>query len=331
VLDAVAPDVFLITETNVPHTDNVAYFGDGHNEAQLVYQFPLAPLVLNAYLSGSAKHLQEWAATLETPSPDTTFFNFLASHDGIGVVPASGILSADEIAALVEMTTRHGGLVSYKNNSDGTQSPYELNITFFDAISDPQTTPLPVAEDRFIGSQAIMLALAGMPGIYIHSLVGSSSNHAGVAQTGRARTINREKWQRTELDARIADPNNRAHRILRRYKALLRARAQSPAFDPQGRQVILPSDSALFAVLRVAPDGNECVVCVHNVGGEPRRLSLRLEDTLGWSPERFTDLIGGDKVVQSANGMTEFEVAPFGVQWLQGRKLSTDSGNGLNG
>ncbi len=176
-----------------------------YNEAQLVYQFPLAPLVLNAFQSGSSHHLRGLGDSLSSPSADTTFFNFLASHDGIGVIPASGILSPDEMEALVEMTLKHGGLVSYKTNSDGSQSPYELNITFFDAISDPSKTPAADRDDRFIGSQAIMLALAGMPGIYIHSLVGSSNNHAGVAETGRARTINRQKWQRDELQARLDD------------------------------------------------------------------------------------------------------------------------------
>src|SRR5690606_35016656 len=44
VLDEVAPDVRLITETNVPHPDNISYFGAGTNEAQLVYNFALPPL-----------------------------------------------------------------------------------------------------------------------------------------------------------------------------------------------------------------------------------------------------------------------------------------------
>ena len=48
VFDAVAPRVMLITETNVPHRDNISYFGDGANEAQLVYNFSLPPLTLPA-------------------------------------------------------------------------------------------------------------------------------------------------------------------------------------------------------------------------------------------------------------------------------------------
>ncbi|RLC54282.1 MAG: sugar phosphorylase, partial [Chloroflexota bacterium] len=174
ILDAVAPHVIIITETNVPHEENVSYFGDGTDEAQMVYQFSLPPLVLHAFHSGTAAYLSEWAATLSTPSDSTTFFNFLASHDGIGVRPAEGILSPAEVQALVERTLAHGGYVSYKANPDGSQTVYELNISYFDALSDPNgPEPLDWQVRRFLASQAIMLSLAGVPGIYVHSLFGS--------------------------------------------------------------------------------------------------------------------------------------------------------------
>ncbi|NTW03446.1 MAG: sugar phosphorylase, partial [Oscillochloris sp.] len=214
VLDAVAPDVLLVTETNVPHADNISYFGDGSNEAQLVYQFPLAPLVLHAFASGDASRLSGWARDLAPPAPSTAFFNFLASHDGIGVVPATGILSQEEVLSLCAQIERHGGRVSYKNNPSGVASPYELNCTWFDALSDPQSDePQQLAIDRFIASQAIMLALQGVPGIYVHSLIGSSNDHAGMALSGRFRTLNRARWERDELEALLANETGRAGAI----------------------------------------------------------------------------------------------------------------------
>lgn len=217
VLDVAAPDVLLITETNVPHADNVSYFGDGSNEAQLVYQFPLAPLVLHAFASGDATRLSGWARDLAPPTPTTAFFNFLASHDGIGVVPATGILSQSEVQDLCARVERHGGRVSYKTNPDGSQSPYELNCTWFDALSDPASGEAPDrAIERFVASQAIMLALQGVPGIYVHSLVGSPNYQRGLEATGRFRTLNREKWTRADLEARLADPRRREGAVLRR-------------------------------------------------------------------------------------------------------------------
>src|SRR6185295_13363349 len=171
VLDESAPFVQLITETNVPHIDNISYFGDGTNEAQLVYNFALPPLVLHTFRVGDATALSNWAKELTLPSDRVTFFNFLASHDGIGLNPARGILPDQDIEALVARAQAHGGFVSYKQNADGSKSPYELNINYFDALSNPNdhTEKIETQVDRFMAAQSILLALAGVPGIYFHS------------------------------------------------------------------------------------------------------------------------------------------------------------------
>lgn len=192
VLDEVYPGTIIITETNVPHKDNISYFGNGYNEAHMVYQFPLPPLTLYSFLSGNAKYLTKWAQSLEPTSNKTTFFNFLASHDGIGVRPAEGILSEQQIEWLCEKVKEHQGFVSYKDNGDGTQSPYELNINYLDALSHPDDAQ-ELKVKRFIAAQSILFSMIGVPGIYIHSLLGSQNDHEGVKETGRYRSINREK------------------------------------------------------------------------------------------------------------------------------------------
>ncbi len=128
IFEAVAPDTVIITETNVPHKENISYLGDGSNEAHMVYQFPLPPLTLHTFLTGNARILLEWAEAISPLSEQTTFFNFLASHDGIGVTPVKEILTEEEIEEMVEKVQEYGGYVSYKNNGNGTKSPYELNI-----------------------------------------------------------------------------------------------------------------------------------------------------------------------------------------------------------
>lgn len=316
VMDVVAPDLILITETNVPHRDNISYFGDGHNEAQLVYQFPLAPLVLHSFRSGSTRHLQNWARALATPSDDTTFFNFLASHDGIGVQPAVDILTHEELQALVEMTQRHGGRVSFKTNSDGSQSPYELNITLMDALSDPATTPEDTAIDRFMTANAIMLSLAGLPGIYIHSLVGSHNDIEGVQRTGHNRTINRRKWQRAEIDAALAKPESREARVLSRYLHLIRRRGMTRVFDPASPQTVLDAPDGVFALLRSTPDGREAVVCLHNVTHESQQVRVHLRDHLRESSTTLRDLLSEREAAVGADGMLAIDLPPHATLWL---------------
>jgi sucrose phosphorylase len=312
VLDAVAPHVMLITETNVPHEENLSYFGDGYNEAQLVYNFALPPLVLHTLHTGRAGTLSAWAAGLTLPSERTAFFNFLASHDGIGLNPARGMLSDPEIDALVYRAIAHGGLVSYKNNPDGTRSPYELNINYFDALSNPRSPePLQTQVERFMAAQAIMLSLVGVPGIYFHSLFGSRGWPEGVALTGRNRTVNRQKLDLATFTRDLADPASLRSLVFNRYARLLRARATSPAFHPSGAQRVLDYGEALFALLRLSPDGSQRALCLHNVTGQPRSIPVESGQALGKS--RLRDLISGKEIDLNA---PDLELQPYQSIWL---------------
>jgi len=314
VLDIVAPHVILITETNVPHKENISYFGDGRNEAQMVYNFSLAPLTLHTFYTADSKILQKWAATLTLPSEQTHFFNFIASHDGIGVRPAEGILTTAQIQTLADKVLEHGGQVSYKTNADGSQSPYELNSTLFDALSNPKANePSTLTINRFMASQAIMIALQGVPGIYIHSLFGSPNNLTGLAETGRARTINREKWQRPTLETLLADTNSRAYKIFQRYSQLLKIRATHRAFHPNSSQQIIPTHGGLFTLLRTTLDGSERILCVHNVTTQPQSLELTLAD---WSlPKNYIETITNQSG-QVAGDTLNLTLSPYEVRWL---------------
>jgi glycosidase len=312
IFDAVAPHVTIITETNVPHAENVSYFGSGSDEAQLVYQFTLPPLVLHAIATGDATVLSEWAAGINKLSNSTTFFNFTASHDGIGVRPVEGILSAEQVAALCERAKAHGGAVSYKTNSDGSQSPYELNINYFDALSDPNADePLAVQVGRFITSQAIQLAFMGMPGIYIHSLLGSRNWNAGVEQTGHLRTINREKLDLRAVEAELDDPATRRGLVFNAYRNLISLRVGERAFHPNGAQQVLRLHPALFTLLRTSPDGREHVAAIHNVSNQ--NVTIDLEPIPVSGVRQYRDLVSGIEFSTSGS----LAIAPYQVLWLK--------------
>jgi sucrose phosphorylase len=316
VLDEIAPYVHLITETNVPHEDNLSYFGDGTNEAQLVYNFALPPLVLHTFRVGNELALSNWAKGLALPSDQVTFFNFLASHDGIGLNPVRGILSSEEIDALVEKTLEHGGLVSYKHNSDGSQSPYEMNINYFDALSNPHgDEPLELRVDRFMTAQAIMLSLIGMPGIYFHSLFGSRGWRAGVDLTGRNRTINRQKLDLDTVESELRDESSLRHHVFRCYTNLLRARSASSAFHPHGSQKVLDCGKGIFALLRLSPDGNQRVLCLHNVSDQIQRATIRSNDIPGFPSQQFTDLMTNELAGDSLRG--KLALQPYQTLWLR--------------
>lgn len=304
VLDEAARHVHLITETNVPHRDNLSYFGDGVNEAQLVYNFALPPLILHTFYTGDAGVLSDWAGMLNLPSPKTTFFNFLASHDGIGLNPVRGILSDESIDGLVARAVEHGGRISCKQNTDGSQIPYEININYFDALSNPSSQePLELQVDRFIASQAIMLSLIGVPGIYFHSLFGSRGWAEGVKLTGWKRTINREKCQLDELQNALADVNSLRSKVFTRYSELLKVRRNFPAFHPHGTQTILDVHPSLFAVERISPDKKSRVLCLHNVSA--RVITIAGEGVSA------VDLLTGQEIQTS-----KVKLEPYQVMWM---------------
>jgi glycosidase len=330
VLDAVAPGTLLITETNVPHKENVSYFGEQHHDsqmtdmAQMVYQFPLAPLILHTFLTGDASVLSSWAAELKTPSQAATFFNFIASHDGIGVMPARGLLDPQQIQALVQRTQAHAGQVSYKTNQDGSKSVYELNISLYDWLNDPNN-PDPILDvHRFLASQAIMLSLAGVPGIYVHSLFGSHNCQECLQETGRFRSINRHKFDLDHLQTVLDQPSSRETTILRGYKLLLDKRQDHPAFHPAGSQKVLEIVPTLFAVLRTALDASEHLLCLVNVTPEPVVASI---DPQEWNlPQsgNWHDLLYAG-IYATEDGILTIPLEGYRVKWLLHEEEMPDS------
>lgn len=287
ILHVYAPKVRIITETNVPHQDNISYFGDDGDEADLVYQFPLPPLVMFSLLTGNAKVLSEWMRTLELPSEKVTYFNFLSSHDGIGVRPVEGLLKKEELQILVDATLRNGGEVSYKDNGDGTKSPYELNINYQDALAGPDRSDRERI-GKFLAAETILLSLQGVPGIYIHSLLGSRNDYYDKTVSGFPRRINREKLEYSYLKEQLTEDTNRRE-IFREMIRRLQIRRAESAFSPLARQEVLNLDSRVLALVRENPQTNSKICVLVNVSGDSVGLSLpevRGENLLG---QEFVD------------------------------------------
>lgn len=302
VLDMTAPDVLLLTETNVPHAENISYFGDGENETQMVYNFSLPPLLLHAFIKQDTGLFSEWAAGLGLDSPTTTFFNFTASHDGIGVRPLEGILPASELQALIDGVCASGGQVSTRRNTDGSDSPYELNITYLDAVAGRAGKD---AARCFLASQAIQYVLPGVPATYIHSLLGSRNWSAGVRETGRARSINRERLWVEDVAASLQDPQSFRSRVFYPFVNMMRLRRQQPAFHPNAAFEILAVDPKVFAIRRESD--SQTIVALTNISDRPVSLD---KDRLG-AVEPVVDIVSGRRMESPV-----IELPPYQYVWL---------------
>ena len=305
--DWCAPGSMLITETNVPHEENVSYFGDGSDEAHLVYQFALAPLVLSSFMWGNTQDLTRWAASLDPPPGGTTFFNFLGSHDGIGLRPAEGRMSTTQVDGLCALARAAGGGVSYRSGPDGRQLPYELNTTVLDALAA-------VADDggtvqRILATHAILLALQGVPGLWAGSLLGVRNWGEGVARTGRLRTVNRRRLLLDELTDDLDRDGSFTSTVFHGMAELVALRASSEAFSPKSPQRVLAGPPWLFGVARGLDDDRHIVL----VSVSDRDRAVRLAD-LG-EDGRWRDRLAAPGTASYGPEDT-IVLPPWGVAWL---------------
>ncbi|BBV71361.1 sucrose phosphorylase [Enterobacter kobei] len=302
ITDAVAPGTVIITETNVPHKDNISYFGDGENEAQMVYQFSLPPLVLHAVHRQDVKALCQWAGSLALPSTKTTWFNFLASHDGIGLNPLLGILPESEILSLVEKLQQEVALVNWKNNPDGTRSPYEINVTYLDALSS-QDSPDDERIARFILAHAVLLSFPGVPAVYIQSILGSRNDYEGVERLGYNRAINRKKYTAGQVDLELNNKQSIRHKIYSRLSEFIAIRRGERAFHPDAKAMFESLDEQILKIVRVADNG-ERITALFNFS---HNVHTVYEEALSG-----VELLSG----QAIDG-TELTLNPWQVMWIK--------------
>lgn len=302
ITDAVAPGTVIITETNVPHKDNISYFGDGENEAQMVYQFSLPPLVLHAVHRQDVKALCQWAGSLALPSTKTTWFNFLSSHDGIGLNPLRGILPESEILSLVEKLQQEGALVNWKNNPDGTRSPYEINVIYLGALSS-QDSPDDERIARFILAHAVLLSFPGVPAVYIQSILGSRNDYEGVERLGYNRAINRKKYTAGQVDLELNNKQSIRHKIYSRLSEFIAIRRGERAFHPDAQAMFESLDEQILKIVRVADNGERITALFnfsHNVHTVYEKVLSGVE------------LLSG----QAIDG-TELTLNPWQVMWIK--------------
>ena len=304
-IEHVKPDAVIITETNIPNQENLAYFGNC-NEAHSIYNFSLPPLLLHAITTGNSFHLKQWMMRMPPAQPGTTYFNFIASHDGIGLRPAEGLLSDEEIDSLVDLMRKRGGLISERALTGGENRPYEINISLFDALG---------GEDEFFCAHTVLLALEGIPAFYIHSLLGTRNDFERYGRTKHNRHINRHQWDANKLDTFLNDADSHYAKILGELLRLIEIRKSQAAFHPNATQFTLHLGEQVFAFWRQSMDRRNNVFCIHNVSSEEQRIPVSSINLI--ATEDWIDLLSGKELEAEAS---EIVLKPYQSVWLANRR-----------
>jgi sucrose phosphorylase len=315
VMDVAAPGVALITETNVPHEDNVSYFGNGNDEAQMVYNFALPPLVLHTFYTQDATAISKWAQNLKVDSTTATFFNMLDTHDGVGVMGVKGILSKTEIDFIIDSARDRGAYISYKMTEHKTEEPYEINTTWWSAINrDESDEEIGFQVRRYIASRSIALVLKGVPGVYTHGVVALPNDHERVKKTGVKRDVNRGMIDSDLLAEELKDPESKRFLLSRMGSRINLSRTGNRAFHPQGDQRVLNVSPDIFSVLRISPERNRHVLTMTNVTDRSTAVKIPLAE-IGITESRWRDLVSKNEWM-AREGVLPIMFAPYDVIWL---------------
>lgn len=316
-IEHVNPRAIVITETNIPNRENLSYFGNA-NEAHWIYNFTLPPLILYTMYSGRSHLIKQWLMSMPPAQNGTAYFNFIASHDGIGLRPVEGILTDEQVGSMAETVKEFGGEISWRTLSDGSHRPYELNISLFDAFSGTFEGKDDYQIQRHLCSHAIMLALEGVPAFYIHSLLGTHNDQDKKEASGQNRAINRHNWDRDELLDKLEQPTTHAD-VFNQLVKLIGIRKQQKAFHPNATQFTMHFSDDLFAFWRQSLDRKQSIFCIFNITNQPQELALKDVNLI--ELEQWHDLISGHLF----NDPREvYEMEPYQFVWITNSKKTPE-------
>ena len=300
----------LITETNVPNTENLAYFGES-NEAHWIYNFTLSPLILYTLLRGNCSILRKWSMTMPPAKNGNAYFNFLASHDGIGLRPIEGYINKNELTSLLNLMKSFGGEISYRTSQWGDKNPYEINISFLDSLRGTFEGVDNFMFDRFICAHTIMFSFEGVPAIYIHSLLGTRNDYESIKKGKENRSINRFKWEKNKIYKLLSNSKSLNAKILSRIKQILKIRIKQPAFHPNSTQFTLNLGNRTFGLWRQDADRTQSIFCITNITKSSESISLSEINLI--ETEDWFDLLTSKKLKGINDRIT---MKPYQTLWI---------------
>lgn len=242
----------------------------------------------------------------------TSYFNFIASHDGIGLRPIEGLLSAEEEKQLIDTMQNFGGRISWRSLEDGASKPYEINIALYDALKGTVNGEDEWNQARFICAHTIMFGLEGVPAIYIHSLLATGNDYHKMQHRGHNRAINRHQWDYPSLESAISNPNSRHSKVFSTLKALLAIRKKQAAFHPNATQFALHLGEGIIAFWRQSQDLTHHIFCLSNIFNTEQVImvsSINLNQN-----EQWHDLISNQDI--SLDDGATLTLQPYHSMWI---------------
>jgi sucrose phosphorylase len=193
-----------------------------------IYDFFFPGLVIDALDRGTNRHLLRWIGELIENNIKT--INMLGCHDGIPVldlkgkdtagVSREGLLSDEEIDAIIDNIVDRGGRVKNLYGPDGKKiAYYQVNATFFSALGED--------ERKLRLARAIQMFMPGVPQVWYLDLFAGRNDYAAADKGGAGghKEINRTTLANSDIEQGLS------RIVVRDQLELIRLRNTSHAFE----------------------------------------------------------------------------------------------------
>ena len=316
IVDQLDKNLIIVTETNLPKQENLSYFGK-NDEAHWIYNFSLPPLIVNTFLFEDSVALTKWSMKMPPAQLGNAYLNFIASHDGIGMRPAEGVLSDKEIKKMLQRLKKNGSKFSMRKLSNNEEKVYEANISLFNALQFTDSDLKgKFALKRFIAAHCIILAIEGVPAFYFNSLFATKNDEETFANTGVKRNLNRYKWHYSTLVDLIKTNNTIEKNCYEIFKELISIRKIQPAFHPNATQFTLNLDKNIFAVWRQSRDRKQSIFALTNVSSKTIKLNTNKINLI--DDEKWFDLLSQETKITDDQYV---KLMPFQSLWITNLKV----------
>ena len=142
-------------------------------------------------------------------------------------------------------------------------------------------------------------------------MLGTENDRESMAQTGRARSINRHRWDSDRLQSTLADAQEHHGQVFAEMKRLIRIRRDQEAFHPNATQYTLHFGNQIFAFWRESLNREQSIFALHNVSDQPQIIPLVELNLI--ATESWTDLLSGT-CYDNLEGA--IELPPYGCVWI---------------
>ncbi|MBV69389.1 MAG: alpha-amylase [Pelagibacterales bacterium] len=305
----------IVTETNLPFHENLSYFGNS-DEAHLIYNFSLAPLIINTLIKGDSTAFRRWSMSMPPSRIGASYVNFISNHDGLGIRPLEGILNKKDLNLFLDTLKKFGSKFTFRKYKN-TSVVYEANISLVNALSGTIKGKDKYAFKRYICAHSIMLSYEGIPAIYIHSLFGTKNDNLLYKKTNIKRSINRHIYSYMNLEKELKSNNSDLNKVFNNLLELIKIRKKQKAFHPNATQYTLNLGKRFFGLWRQSNDKQQSIFAISNISNMITYLdltSLNLINTENW----FDILSKGNTKIESKNNKLKF--LPYQTIWITNYK-----------